>query len=159
MVKAAAAPELLMVTLPVVLAVRSVVVVVRVPIAPLVEVAERERVVSVPAPEIVPEPLAERVIEPADAEPVDTLLEREMAELAALVERETEPPGVVVPRVIAPPTVKTPPEVMLTEPAVVEVIAPVLAVPVAFTFRVLVPRVMVLPELVKVPPVLKVRLY
>ena len=136
------------VTLPLVLNCNAAVEIASDPIAPEPEVADNVPVVSTPAPAIVPDPLAFNVIEPADADPVETLLVSTTPELPAFVVSETEPPGVVVPSVIAPPTVSTPPEVIPMVPAVVEVIAPVLAVPVAVTLSALVPSVIVLPVFV-----------
>jgi len=147
-VKPEPAPELLMVTLPKVLAVRLVVLLASVPIAPLTEVNDNVPVVKVPAPDIVPEPLAFSVMLPALADPVDTLLVTVIAPLLEFVVREIIPPGVVVPRVTLPPTVRVLPAVTLTVVPTVDVIAPVLAVPAAVTFNVFEPKVIVLPVLV-----------
>jgi len=75
MVSPAPAPLLLTVTLPVVLAVRFVVLVASVPIAPLPEFRDTVPAVTVPLPlsEMMPEPLALIVTLPIVAEPVATL--------------------------------------------------------------------------------------
>src|SRR5271168_4909936 len=87
--RAAPAPLLLRVTLPEVLAVRLVVEVERLTV-PLVEVMERVPEVRVPAPVRAPEPLAVRVMVPAEAELVERLLATVIAPLLALVTSETE---------------------------------------------------------------------
>ena len=75
--------------------------------------------------------------------------------LTAFVFSEMEPAPF---NVIAPPTVNVPPAVTSTVGALVEEMAPVLTVEEAVIVKLWLPRVMVLPLFVNVPPVRRVRL-
>lgn len=157
-VKAAPAPELLTVTLPVVLAVMLVVLVESVPIEPEADVSVTVPDVIAPAAEMLPEPSADSEAVPAEGEPVERLELTAMPAPLVVVCRLILPPAVVVPKAMAPPTVSAPAANISTVGPLVEVIAPVLTVEEDCTVKLVLPRVIVLPLLLKVPPVKSERL-
>lgn len=126
-------------------------------ISPLPEVREMLPAVNVLVPEIVPVLPAITMIVPVEDEFVETAELKVTGPASSF--RVILPPGVDVPNVIAPPTVSPPSATIITVGPVVDLIVPVLTVVVPPPIvKLLLPKVIVLPLLLKVLPLNSVRL-